>query len=125
MNHVVDSSGWIEYFTRGANAEFFLPAIRDTDHLFVPTIIFYEVFKHVLLHVDEESALQAAAVMSQANEVELDRNIALDAALISVENKLAMADSIILATARANNATLWTQDAHFQQINDVRYIEKR
>ena len=55
----------------------------------------------------------------------LDRKIALDAAQISLELKLAMADSIILATARAQDATLWTQDEHFKDIEGVGYIEKK
>ena len=49
----------------------------------------------------------------------------MDAAQISVELKLAMADSIILATARAHSATLWTQDEHFKGLPDVQYIEKK
>jgi predicted nucleic acid-binding protein len=65
------------------------------------------------------------AIISQATEVELNREIALEAALISVESKLAMADSIILATARTHNALLWTQDAHFKGFEDACYIEKK
>ena len=63
--------------------------------------------------------------MSHGREIGLDRNIAIDAAQISREMKLAMADSIILATARAHNATLWTQDAHFKGLEGVKYIEKK
>ena len=57
--------------------------------------------------------------------VELNRQLALNAAKISREFKLALADSIILATARANNAVLWTQDEHFKDMDDVKYIEKK
>jgi len=123
--NVVDSSGWIEYFTEGENAKFFTPSIRDLDRLIVPTICIYEVFKRLLAERDEESALLAVGLMSHGREVELDRNIAIDAAQISRELKLAMADSIILATARAHDAILWTQDTHFKDIDDVRYIEKK
>ena len=123
--NVVDSSGWIEYFTEGENAKFFIPSIRDLDRLIVPTICIYEVFKRLLAERDEESALLAVGLMSHGREVELDRNIAIDAAQISRELKLAMADSIILATARAHDAILWTQDTHFNDIDGVRYIEKK
>ena len=123
--NVVDSSGWIEYFTEGENAKFFTPSIRDLDRLIVPTICIYEVFKRLLAERDEESALLAVGLMSHGREVELDRNIAIDAAQISRELKLAMADSIILATARAHDAILWTQDTHFNDIDGVRYIEKK
>ena len=123
--NVVDSSGWIEYFIEGENAKFFIPSIRDLDRLIVPTICIYEVFKRLLAERDEESALLAVGLMSHGREVELDRNIAIDAAQISRELKLAMADSIILATARAHDAILWTQDTHFNDIDGVRYIEKK
>jgi toxin FitB len=123
--NVVDSSGWIEYFSEGKNADFFTSPIRDVDKLIVPTICIYEVFKRLLAERDEDSALLSVGLMSHGREVELDRNIAIDAAQISRELKLAMADSIILATARAHNAALWTQDEHFKDIDGVKYIEKK
>jgi len=122
--YVIDSSGWIEYFTDGGNADFFSKPIRDVDNLIVPTICIYEVFKRLLAERDEDSALLSVGLMSHGREVELDRNIAIDAAQISRELKLAMADSIILATAHAHHATLWTQDEHFKDIEGVKYIEK-
>ena len=123
--NIVDSSGWIEYFAEGGNADFFTTPIRDVEKLIVPTICIYEVFKRLLAERDEDSALLSVGLMSHGREVELDRNIAIEAAQISRELKLAMADSIILATARANNATLWTQDAHFEGLDGVKYIEKK
>lgn len=123
--NVVDSSGWIEYFTKGTNAEFFIPPIRDLKNLIVPTICIYEVFKRLLLERGEENALQAVGVMARGREFDLNRKTAMEAALISLDLKLAMADSLILATARAYNATLWTQDEHFKGIEGVMYIEKR
>jgi predicted nucleic acid-binding protein len=123
--NVVDSSGWIEYFAQGENINFFVAPIQDIERLIVPTICIYEVFKRLLAERDEDSALLAVGIMSHGREVELDRNLALEAAQISRELKLAMADSIILATARAYNATLWTQDEHFKGLPDVQYIEKK
>lgn len=123
--NVVDSSGWLEYFIRGENAPFFIPPVCDLDNLLVPTICIYEVFKRLLAERDEDAALLAVGLMSQGREVALDRKIAIDAAHISREMKLAMADSIILASARAHSATLWTQDAHFEGLDGVKYIEKK
>ncbi len=123
--NVVDSSGWIEYFVNGRNADFFNSPIRDTDNLLVPTICLYEVFKRILLELGEDEALQVTGIMSLGTIVELNRDIAIHAANISLELKLAMADSIILATARVNNATLWTQDEHFKGSEGVKYIEKK
>jgi predicted nucleic acid-binding protein len=123
--NVVDSSGWIEYFTRGKNAPFFIPPVRDLENLLVPTVCIYEVFKRLLVERDEDAALLSVGLMSQAREIHLERKIAIDAAHISRELKLAMADSTILATARAHNAILWTQDAHFKGMDGVKYIEKK
>ena len=123
--NVVDSSGWVEYFSKGPNARYFLPAIQDTQNLLVPTICLYEVFKKVLSQFDEETALQALSVMTLGQVAELDRDLAIDAALVSTEMKLAMADAIIFATARANDATLWTQDEHFKGLPGVKFVERK
>jgi len=123
--NVVDSSGWLEYFTQSKNAHFFIPPIRDLDRLIVPTICIYEVFKRLLVERDEDAALLAVGLMSHGREVELDRNIAIEAAQTSRARHLAMADSIILATAQVYNAVLWTQDEHFKNVAGVKYIEKK
>jgi predicted nucleic acid-binding protein len=123
--NVVDSSGWVEYFTKGSNARFFIPPVQDVENLLVPAICIYEVFKRLTLDMGEENALQAVGIMSYGSVIELNRKIAIDAAQLSLELKLAMADSIILATAREHDAILWTQDAHFKGMDGVKYIEKK
>ena len=122
--NVVDSSGWLEYFAGGTNAGFFAPAVKGVDTLVVPTVCMYEVFKRLLIQRGEESALQAIGIMSVGIVADFTREIAVNAAAISSELKIAMADSIILATTRAFDATLWTQDADFHGIDGVQYIEK-
>ncbi len=123
--NIVDSSGWLEYFANGLNADFFAPAIEDISQLIVPVISIYEVFKRVLQQKGEGDALQAIAVMCQGKVIELDTRLALSAARISVELRMPMADSIMLATSHAYNATLWTQDEDFKRIEGVQYIEKK
>lgn len=119
--NVVDSSAWLEYFADGPNADFFAPAIESTDTLLVSVISLYEVFKKVSQTRNEDHALQAIASMQHGRVVELDGSLALYAARLSVEKRLPMADSIILATARLHRAILWTQDADFEGLPDVRY----
>lgn len=123
--NVVDSSGWLEYFADGANADFFAPAIENTAELVIPTICVYEVFKRINQQRNEHDALQAAAIMAQGKVVNLDVPLALNAARISMDLQLPMADSIILATARTYEAVIWTQDADFESIENVRYISKK
>jgi len=123
--NVVDSSGWLEYFAGSDRANLFAPVIENPGKLIVPSICVYEVFKKVLIERDEDSALVAIAHMQQATLVDLDSRIAIFAATLSKEFKLPMADSIILATARLNGATLWTQDEDFQSIDGVKYFPKK
>lgn len=122
--NVVDSSGWLEYFAKGSNGAIFAPLIQDTANLIVPTICIYEVYKRILIQRDEEDALNVVGWMSLGQVVDLTRDIALLAADLSLEHKLPMADSMILAVARAYEATLWTQDEHFKGVEDVQYIPK-
>ena len=122
--NLVDSCGWLEYFADSPYADVYAPAIEDTGTLLVPTICILEVGKRVLAQRGEDAALQVAAVMHQGQVVPLDGHLALSAAKIGSDWKLPLADSVILATARAHGALVWTQDAHFQGLENVRYVEK-
>ncbi|HZL79018.1 MAG TPA: type II toxin-antitoxin system VapC family toxin [Candidatus Limnocylindrales bacterium] len=121
----MDSSGWIEYFTAGPNSGFFAGAIEKVDELIVPALAIYEVFKWVSRERDETQALKAIAHMQLREVVDLDSKLAIYAARLSLQTKLPMADSIVYATARASEATLWTQDDDFEGLDDVKYIPKK
>lgn len=123
--NVVDSSGWLEYLADGPNAAFFAPAIERSADLLVPTLSIFEVFKRVLGQSDESQALQSIALMHQGQVIDLTASLALDAARLSRSARLPMADSIMLATARAHGATLWTQDSDFEGLPDVRFQQAR
>jgi predicted nucleic acid-binding protein len=122
--NVVDSCGWLEYFSGENNADYFAPAIVDETHLIVPTICLYEVFKRMSIQRGKESALEAISWLYRGRLVDLTDEIALAAAQISLEFKLPLADSVILATAHAHKAKLWTQDEHFKDMPDVQYVKK-
>jgi len=122
--NVVDSSGWLEFFADGPNAGFFARPITDTERLIVPTISLLEVFKRVLQQRGENAALQTVAHMRQGTVVALDADLALAAAHSAIAHKLPLADSVMLATARRYDATLWTQDADFEGIEGVRYVSR-
>lgn len=122
--NVVDSSGWLEFFAGSERAALFEPAILEVDALIVPTLSLYEVYQVVLRQRSETEALQAVTFMRQGEIVDLDGPLALSAAELSVRHRLPMADSILLATARSRDATLWTQDRDFAGLDGVRYFEK-
>ncbi len=123
--NVVDSSGWIEFLGGGPNADLFATAICDTAKLVAPTISVFEVCRWVQRELGLRRALEAIALMQQGRVVELDVTLAMCAARLSLDLNLPMADSIILATARAHNATLWTQDEDFEGVDGVKYIARK
>ena len=120
--NIIDSSGWLEYFSDGPNAKHYLPPLNDTSSLIVPVITIYEVFKVVLRESAENEALQAIAAMQKGKIIDLDANLAMDASKLSLQYNLPIADSIILATARAYDCVIWTQDSDFQDIEGVNYF---
>lgn len=122
--NVVDSSGWLEYFADGPNADNFAALLSRVEELLVPSITLYEVFKIVCRQRGEDAALQAVAMMQQGRVVDLISSTALMAAKLSLDLRIPMADSIILATAQAHGAVLWTQDDDFEGLPGVRYFPK-
>ena len=123
--NIVDSSGWLAYFANELNAKHFLAPLNDPAALVVPTVTIYEVFKVVLRESGENDALQAAMAMQKGTIAELTAPLALAASKLSLAHNLPMADGIILATAQEFNAILWTQDADFKNIKNVKYFPKK
>ena len=98
--------------------------INNTEKLIVSTINIYEVYKKVISERDEDSALQAAAMMLQAKVIEINSSIAVQAAKTSYLLKLPMADCLIYITAREHNAIIWTKDSDFKDLEGVQYFKK-
>ncbi len=122
--NIIDSSAWIAYFEGDSNARTFAVPIKQQSKLIVPTIILTETYKYFLREVDKKMAVKLLAQMRQGNIADLDEGIAIDAAHLGQKHKLAIADSIIYATAQRYGATLWTQDKHFQDLDNVQYFAK-
>lgn len=122
--NVVDSSAWLAYFADEPTADFFAGAIEDTEFLVVPVVCLYEVFKVVLREKGEDDALQVLAAMRQGTVVDLDSDLAIEAASLGIQEKLAFADSVVFAVAQRYNAVLWTQDAHFEGKQNVQFRAK-
>ena len=122
--NIIDSSGWLEYFSDGPNAKHYLSPLNDPSSLIVPVITIYEVFKVVLRESSEDMALQAVAAMQKGRIIDITASIAMKASKLSLQHDLPMADSIILATALEHNCVIWTQDSGFQHIDGVKYFPK-
>ena len=123
--NIVDTSGWLEYFSDGPNADKFLAPLQDPSSLIVPVITIYEVFKIVLRESSEHEALQTIAAMEKGKVIELTTSIAMTASKLSLQyNNLPMADSLILSTGQLYGCTIWTQDSDFKDIPSVKFFPK-
>lgn len=122
--NVVDSSGWLEYFSGGPNTDKFEVPLKDSSSLIVPVITIYEVFKVVMREAGENEALQVIASMQQGSVIELNISIAMSASRISLKYNLPMADSIILSTAQSYGAVIWTQNSDFKSLPNVNFFPK-
>lgn len=120
---LVDTCGWIEWMTDSAMADAYAPHL-DGENLLVPTLVQHELYKWLCRETDTNTALAAIAATRQATVAPLDTSLALLAADIAREHKLAMADAIIYATARQFQATLVTSDAHFESLPQVLFYPK-
>jgi predicted nucleic acid-binding protein len=122
--NIVDSSGWLEYFSDGPNSKHFSNPLKDSASLVVPVITICEVFKVVLRETGENEALLAVAAMQKGRVIDVTTNLAMKASKLSLIHNLPMADSIILATAKAHDCTIWTQEADFKNIPGVKFFPK-
>ena len=122
--NVVDSSGWLECFSDGPNSKHFSNPLKNSASLVVPVITIYEVFKVVLRETGENEALLAVAAMQKGRVIDVTTNLAMKASKLSLIHNLPMADSIILATAKAHDCTIWTQDADLKNIPGVKFFSK-
>ena len=113
---LVDSSGWIEFLTDGPLAREYARRLGDGSGIVTPSIVLYEVYKQAKRHRTDEDAAIAAAAIQKTEVIPLDDDLALEAADLSLEHRLAMADAIVLATARRYDAVVYTSDADFEGI---------
>jgi len=119
---IVDSVGWLAFFTGDALAVQYRPYLLRKADLLCPTIIVYEVCKRMELHAGRQSAAIAAAQLLKTRIIPLDEALATATARVSLTNHLAMADAIIYTTALIHQAILITSDAHFQGLPSVTYL---
>jgi predicted nucleic acid-binding protein len=121
---IVDSCGWLEWFSDGKLADEYKTYLTDQENILIPAIILFEVYKILKREIGEEKALLAAGYMKSSPAISLNETLALAAADISLQENLAMADAIIVATARANNCKIITSDADLKNQPNVTYIPK-
>ena len=122
--NLVDSSGWLEFLTDGPLATEYEEHLAAPEEVLSSSVVVFEVYKWVKRERSEEEALVSVAQIEKTRVVPLTTTIALTAADLGLEHGLAMADSIVYATARLNNADLITSDRDFALLPGVIYLEK-
>jgi predicted nucleic acid-binding protein len=121
---LVDTCGWIEWMIDSPLAKSYARYLNSPNSLIVPTLVQHELYKWIYREIDPPTALSAIAATQTATVVPLDTSLALLAADVAREFKLAMADAIIYSTVRQYRATLITSDAHFANLPYVKYLPK-
>lgn len=124
MRYLVDTCGWIEWLTDGKLASSFELYLKHPSELIIPTLIQYELYKWVSREKNSTLALEIIGITESGSIISLDTALALYAADISKEYNLSMADAVIFATSKNNNALLITSDKHFKHLPNVKYFEK-
>lgn len=122
---IVDSCGWLEWFTDGPLADSYKKYLADLSNLIVPVIVLYEVYKVLKREIGEEKALLAAGYMESALVVPLDETLALAAADISLRENLAMADAIVVAVSEAYSCALVSSESDLKDQSNVIYLPKK
>jgi predicted nucleic acid-binding protein len=121
---VVDTSAWIEWLTASATGKLLEKELPRRPHWIVPTIVQLELSKWLTREASEEKADQVTAFTQKCVVVPLDTRLALSAADLHRQHKLAPADAIVYATALQQEADLLTCDQHFARLPDVVLIHK-
>jgi predicted nucleic acid-binding protein len=121
---VVDTSAWIEWLTDSPLRASLVQEIPDRTLCVVPTIVQLELAKWLIRESGEDAADQMIAYTQKCIVAPLDTRIALRAADLHRQYKLATADAIVYATAQDFGAELLTCDAHFENLPGVVFIKK-
>ena len=122
---VIDSYGWIEYFTDGPLANKYAPYIEDADeaNTITPAVVVYEVYKRLKKERGEQVALEAYAQLTRTKIIPFDQNSPLSGADTSLTTGLGIADSIIYSTSKNHSAELVTSDPHLKNLAGVKFIQ--
>lgn len=119
---LIDSCGWLEYFTEGPLAHKYSTYLEGSEEILVPLIVIYEVYKKIKRIYSEELALLAVGRMKTCRVEPLRESLVLLAADLGLKYHLPLADALVYAAATSEKATLITSDKHFRGLKHVKYL---
>jgi len=120
----IDSYGWIERFADGPKAPRYNRLIESVaqEEIVTSVVTLFEVYRKVKRVKGEETALEAVAVLSQTKVIPIDQTLSLEAADYSLDHGLHMSDALIYATARHQDAELYTSDEDLKGLRGVVFV---
>lgn len=121
---LVDTSAWIEWLIGSPAGAAVAGELPTRGRWLVPTIVQLELAKWLTRESGEDKSDQVIAFTETCVVAPLDTPIALAAAELCARHKLATADAIVYATARAHGADLLTCDRHFEALSGVTLVRK-
>lgn len=122
---VVDTSIWIEWLIDGPLKKALIKEFPDREQCVVPTIVQLELAKWLVREVGEDQADRVIAFTQKCLIAPLDTRIALQAAELHRQYRLATADAVVYATAKEYGADVLTCDAHFENLPGVKFIPRK
>jgi predicted nucleic acid-binding protein len=117
--YLVDSTGWLEYLTEDSKASAFGHYLEGDGSVVVPSVVIYEVYRHLAKHRGRALADRFASQALLRKVIPLDETVALAAANFSLDHRLNGTDAIVYATARVCHAQLVTANTHFRGLPNV------
>lgn len=124
MKLLIDSSAWLEFFTGGPKSGRLEKYFRPSNRIVLPSIVAYEIYKKVKAERGERIAVLILAQMERisSHPVPIDQPLAIQAADLSLEHKIPMADAMIYAATLASGSELLTMDSHFRGLPHVQFV---
>jgi predicted nucleic acid-binding protein len=117
--YLIDSTGWLEYLSEDSKATAFAHYLEGESSVIVPTVVLFEVYRHLAKHRGRPLADRFASQALLRRIVPLDETVALAAANASIDHRLNGNDAIVYATARVFQAQLVTANTHFRGLPGV------
>ena len=125
MTVLIDSWAWVEYFkgsTQGGKAKDY---VEGTEDAVISAVNLAEVYRWFLKFYGETQAEDGRVTITmRCILIQVDEEIAVEAAKIRHSREKGLGDSIILATAKNADAKVVTGDPELKEEPEVIYIGK-
>ncbi|MBI4360807.1 type II toxin-antitoxin system VapC family toxin [Candidatus Micrarchaeota archaeon] len=123
--HLLDSSVWIDYFTGAPWTRQVASIVQSSEPIFLSVVNLVEIYSKYLLRSESEAEKIKRILLSRCRIIEVNQDIALQASALKAKHTMAIADAMILATARSQGVSLLTYDSDFQGLKGVRVLKRR